>query len=101
MGRTNGLCTCTAFAAKLERTIIVRSNPFRAIMDPNKNALMRLPKTVRFQLMVVLSFMWSVIFCVSAGVLVWLPGYIAIHVVLLIIGIFGTSWIFRRAQRRQ
>ena len=31
----------------------------KAIMDPDKNALMRLPKTVRFQLMVVLSCLWS------------------------------------------
>ncbi len=78
----------------------MKTDPVRAIMDPDKNALMRLPKTVRFQLMVVLSVMWSVIFCISAGVMVWLPGYIVIHVVLLIIGIFGTSWIFRRAQRK-
>jgi hypothetical protein len=69
----------------------------KAIMDPDKNAFMRLPKTVRFQLMVVLSCLWSTIFCVSAGLIVWLPGYILAHVALLLIGIFGTSWAFRQA----
>jgi hypothetical protein len=71
----------------------------KAIMDPDKNALMRLPKTVRFQLMVVLSCLWSIIFCVSAGLLVWLPGYILAHVALLLIGIFGTSWAFKQAEK--
>jgi hypothetical protein len=72
----------------------------KAIMDPSKNALMRLPKTVRFQLMVVLSCLWSVIFCVSAGLIVWLPGYVFAHAVLLAIGIFGTSWAFKSAGKR-
>jgi hypothetical protein len=71
----------------------------RAIMDPDRNALMRLPKTVRFQLMVVLSCLWSTIFCVSAGLIVWLPGYILAHVALLLIGIFGTSWAFKQAEK--
>jgi hypothetical protein len=72
---------------------------WKAVMDPEHNALMRLPKTVRFQLIVVLASLWSVIFCVSAGLIVWLPGYVLVHVVLLLIGIFGTGWIFSGAQR--
>jgi hypothetical protein len=73
---------------------------YRSVMDPDANGLGRLPKMVRFQLMVTLSFLWSIIFCISAGVFVWLPGYLAVHVVLLTIGIFGTSWIFRSSQSR-
>jgi hypothetical protein len=69
----------------------------KAIMDPDKNAFMRLPNTVRFQLMVVLSCLWSIIFCVSAGIIAWLPGYIFAHVALLLIGIFGTTWAFKNA----
>ena len=69
----------------------------KAIMDPDKNAFMRLPNTVRFQLMVVLSCLWSAIFCVSAGITMWLPGYIFAHVALLLIGIFGTTWAFKNA----
>jgi len=73
----------------------------KAIMDPNRNAFMRLPKTVRFQLMVVLSCLWSVIFCVEAGLMMWLPGYVLAHAVLLAMGIFGTSWAFKSAGKRQ
>lgn len=69
----------------------------KAIMDPDKNAFMRLPNTVRFQLMVILSCLWSIIFCVSAGIIAWLPGYIFVHVALLVIGIFGTTWAFKNA----
>ena len=71
---------------------------WKSIMDPNTNAFARLPKAVRFQLMVVLALLWSTIFCVSAGLLFWLPGYIFVHVVLIAIGIFGTRWAFNSAQ---
>lgn len=71
---------------------------FKSVMDPESNGLSQLPKVVRFQLMVALSFMWSIIFCVSAGVFVWLPGYMLVHVVLLLLGIFGTGWIFKSSQ---
>ena len=65
-----------------------------SVMDPNKNGLKALPRTVRFQLMVVLASLWSAIFCASAGLMYWLPGYLVVHVVLLLIGIFGTGWLF-------
>ncbi len=71
---------------------------YKAIMDPDSNGLNQRSKMVRFQIMVALSFMWSVIFCISAGVFVWLPGYVLIHVVLLLVGIFGTGWIFNASQ---
>ena len=70
-------------------------NVYKSVMDPASNGLGRLPKVVRFQLMVTLSFLWSTIFCISAGVFVWLPGYLVIHVILLAIGIFGTGWVFK------
>lgn len=72
---------------------------FETVMDPSKNALSKIPKVVRFQLMATLALLWSMIFCVSAGLLVWLPGYIAVHLVLLAIGVFGTGWTFQRAQK--
>jgi hypothetical protein len=71
---------------------------FKSIMDPESNGLSQLSKVVRFQIMIALSFMWSVIFCISAGVFVWLPGYVLVHVVLLLIGIFGTGWVFKSSQ---
>lgn len=73
-------------------------NIFGSVMDPERNGLNQVPKVVRFQLMVALSFMWSIIFCISAGIFVWLPGYMLAHVVLLLLGIFGTSWIFKTSQ---
>ena len=73
---------------------------FDSVMNPYKNGLATLPKIVRFQLMVTLSVMWSGIFCLSAGLFIWLPGYILVHVALLLIGIFGTGWIFQTAQYR-
>ena len=72
---------------------------WNSVMDPNENALMKLPKTVRFQLMVVLSLLWSTIFCVSAGLLLWFPASILVHVALIALGIFGTRWAFRNAER--
>ena len=74
---------------------------FDAVMNPYNNAFSTIPKIVKFQLMVTLSVLWSMIFCVSAGLLVWLPGYVAVHVVLLGVGLFGTNWIFQRARKRQ
>jgi hypothetical protein len=65
-----------------------------SVMDPNKNGLKALPRIVRFQLMVVLASLWSAIFCASAGLMYWLPGYLLVHLVLLLIGIFGTGWLF-------
>ena len=66
-----------------------------AVMNPERNPLAKLPKIVRFQLMSYLALMWSVIFCASAGLFVWLPHFFIGHAVLLLLGIFGTSFIFR------
>ena len=71
---------------------------FGSVMDPDRNGLNQIQKVARFQIMVTLSVMWSIIFCISAGIFVWLPGYVLIHVVLLLLGIFGTGWIFRSSQ---
>ena len=69
-------------------------------MDPNQNALKGLPKPVKLQLMVTLALMWSIIFCVSFGVLNWLPGYVFADVGLILVGLFGTTWIFKLAEKR-
>jgi hypothetical protein len=78
--------------------IFMLNNMIKSVMDPDTNGLSKLPKVVRFQIMVALSFMWSIIFCISAGVFVWLPGYMAVHVILLLVGIFGTAWMFKSSQ---
>lgn len=66
-----------------------------AVMNPERNPLARLPKVVRFQIMSVLALMWTCIFCASAGLFVWLPELYTAHLVLLLLGIFGTSYVFR------
>jgi hypothetical protein len=65
------------------------------VMNPEQNPLLQLPKVVRFQLMAVLAFMWSCIFCISAAMFMWIPEFVFGHVLLLLIGIFGTGYIFR------
>ncbi len=69
------------------------SKIWNAVMDPDQNGFLQLPKTVRFQLMVTLALLWCAIFCVSAGLIVWMPTYIFAHVALLLAGIFGTGWV--------
>ena len=66
-----------------------------SVMNAEKNPFGKIPKTARFQLMVVLSFMWSGIFCLSVGMLLWFPQFVFVHIVLLLVGIFGTNYIFR------
>lgn len=68
---------------------------WNSLMSSKSNPLMVLPKTVRFQIMCILSVMWSAIFATICGVLLWYPGLVLLHVVLLLFGVFGTKFIFR------
>ena len=68
---------------------------WNAVMDPNQNAFLQLPKPVRLQLMIVLATLWSAVFCVSAGIVAWMPTYIIAHVALLLAGVLGTGWVFK------
>ena len=70
------------------------SDMWEALMNAKNNSLKVLPKVVRFQLMVVLSFMWSFIFSLSLGIMYLFPELILVHIVLLSLGIFGTGWLF-------
>ena len=65
-----------------------------SLMRAKNNSLHSLPKTVRLQIMVILSAMWCLIFSISVGVFYLFPGLILVHLVLLIVGIFGTGWVF-------
>lgn len=73
---------------------------WNSVMDPEQNALLQLPKAVRFQLMVVLATLWSAIFCVSAGIVAWMPTYVFVHVALLLAGVFGTRWVLEAFRQR-
>ena len=68
---------------------------WNSVMNADQNPLLALPRITRFQIMTILAFMWSCIFCISAGMFIWIPEFVFGHVVLLLLGIFGTGFIFR------
>ena len=73
-------------------------NWYRSVMDSNVNPLRNLPPVQRFQIMVVLSLMWTAIFCAGAGVWLWYGELVALHV-LVALGILITSLMFRAANK--
>jgi hypothetical protein len=72
---------------------------YALIMDSDRNPLRSLPKMVRFQYMTVLAYMWSLVFCLYIGATALIGPSIAVHTILLI-GVFFTADIFRRARAR-
>jgi hypothetical protein len=68
-------------------------------MDANRNPLRALPKMVRFQYVVIRAYMWSAVFSIYIGAIALLGPSIAVHTILLI-GVFFTADIFRRARAR-
>ena len=65
-------------------------------MNTDYNGIASLPNMVKFQLMIILSFMWSIIFTFIIGsYLVFGPTMIA-HI-LFLIGIYFTSDIFKKS----
>ena len=70
---------------------------YRLVMDPNINPLSALPKMVQFQFMTIVAFMWSFVFSAWVGLLSAFGSMVGIHLVLLI-GVFFTSAVFRKAR---
>lgn len=68
---------------------------YALVMNESLNPLRNLPKIVSFQIMTSLALMWSVVFCVWSGLVVFIGPSMAVHAVLLI-GIYFTSDIFKR-----
>ena len=64
--------------------------PFDIIMNENKNPLRNLPKAQQLQIMVLLSVMWSTVFCVAISSWFWwgelVIGHLAIAVAICITG---------------
>ena len=69
---------------------------YKAIMDSDRNPLRDLPPVQRFQVMVVLSMMWTAIFCAGASLWLWYGEIIGAHV-LVALGILITGMTFRSA----
>lgn len=71
---------------------------YAVVMDDEQNAFASLPKIRRFQIMTVLSLMWSAVFTAYIGShLIFGPTVIA-HLVVLV-AIFFTADIFSRAEK--
>ena len=73
-------------------------NWLHTIANSDRYALNELPPQQRFQIMTILSFMWTAIFCGATGVWLWY-GEIVIAHLLLALGLFATDVIFRSARR--
>jgi hypothetical protein len=71
---------------------------WRLVMDSDSNPLMRIPKMQRFQMMQVLAYMWSFVFAAWVGSAMVFGVSVAGHAILLI-GVFFTAGVFRRARR--
>ena len=67
------------------------------VMNPKQNPLRSLPKYVRFQLMTVLSIMWTTIFSVWSGLTYLFGPSVVVHM-LLAMGVVFTAEIFRYAR---
>ncbi len=68
------------------------------VMDPEQNPLSALPKKVRFQYMLILSYLWSSVFTLWVGSFVVLGPTVIGHTAVLL-GIFFTADMFRRTRR--
>ena len=69
-----------------------------SVMDPDVNPLRRLPRLRRYQTMIVLSVMWTTIFCASFGAWYYY-GELMIGHALVITGAFATAFIFRTQRK--
>lgn len=71
---------------------------YDVVMDEEVNPLKELAKPRRFQLMTVLSFMWTVVFCFAAGAWLWFDELMLAHLAVLT-GTALTGLTFHRTRR--
>ena len=76
------------------------ANAYAAVMNPEVNPLRQLPKMVRFQIMTSLALMWSIVFALWTGMIMWVGPSMFVHAILLI-GVFFTGDAFRRASKQK
>lgn len=71
---------------------------YRLLMDSDRNPLNVLPRAQGFQIMVVLSLMWTAIFCTMAGLWFLYEELVILHM-LFATGIALTGATFRSANK--
>jgi len=76
------------------------SDSYSAIMDPSVSPLRNLPSSQRFQAMMALSMMWTLIFCAGTGAWLWYGELVVFHV-LVALGAIVTGITFRRANNER
>lgn len=72
---------------------------YNNIMDSDRNPLRFLPQAQRLQAMIILSVMWSTIFCLSTSAWLWYGELVVGHV-LFVLGIAITAWTFGAASAK-
>ena len=75
-------------------------NTYKIIMDSDHTPLRRLPKAQRFQIMVMLSMMWTLIFSVGIGTWAWFGQLVVFHLAVLL-GVFITGWTFGKEVQKE
>lgn len=73
---------------------------YDVVMNEEKNGFRSLPVYVRFQLMAILSYMWSAIFTIGIGAYSYFQTTVILHL-LLIGGIMITSKYFSDARKKK
>ena len=68
------------------------------VMDPEVNPLANLPPAQRFQTMVVLSVMWTTLFCAIAGLWFYYGALVLGHL-LILLGVAATGFTFHSARK--
>ena len=69
---------------------------YNLIMSSENNGLSELPNIVKFQLMTLLSFMWSIVFTLMVGSYLVLGPTVLLHV-LFLGGVFFTSAVYKNS----
>ncbi len=72
---------------------------YKFVMNPDYNPLRHLKRKTAFQLMVVLSWMWSFLFTIMIGSMMVFGPTMIIHIAFLT-GIFFTARIFKAAEEK-
>ena len=70
---------------------------YRLVMDAEINPLRHLPPAQRFQLMLTLSVMWTIVFCTVAEAWLYSGELLAAHLLLALATLF-TGYSFRAAR---
>ena len=70
---------------------------YNLVMNSETNGLAELPNIVKFQLMTLLSFMWSIVFTLMVGSYLVLGPTMLLHV-LFLLGVYFTSAVYRKSK---